>query len=43
LGAEQRGIQAEKISIAKKMKAHGDSIEYIAEMTGLSINEINKL
>ena len=51
LGAEQRGekrgiqrgAQTEKISIAKKMKAHGDSIEYIAEMTGLSINEINKL
>lgn len=43
LGAEKRGEQSKAISIAKKTKAHGDSIEYIAEMTGLTIAEINNL
>lgn len=39
----KEGIKEEKIIIAKKMKKSGQSIDYINEMTGLTIEEITKL
>ena len=39
----EKGEKSKALKIAYKMKAHGDSIEYIIDMTGLSIDEINEL
>jgi hypothetical protein len=39
----EKGEKSKALKIAYKMKAHGDSIEYIIDMTGLTIDEINKL
>lgn len=37
------GINQEKVEIAKKMLAKKIDVEYISEITGLSIDEINTL
>ena len=41
--AEKKGMQKDKLEIAKKMKIEGDDNEKIARITGLSIGEIEKL
>ena len=41
-GLEQ-GRSSEKMEIAKKMKAKGQPTDFIADITGLSIEEIEKL
>ena len=41
--AKEEGISQEKVSIAKNMLNKNMSIEDIADITGLSIEEINKL
>jgi len=38
--AEERGRKKEKIEFAKKMKARGDSIDEIIELTGLTVDDI---
>jgi predicted transposase/invertase (TIGR01784 family) len=40
---EKIGEHREKVKIAKKLKNQGDSVQKIAEITGLSITEIEKL
>ncbi|MCB0369633.1 MAG: hypothetical protein KDD45_09360, partial [Bdellovibrionales bacterium] len=40
---EAKGIAKEKIEIAKAMLLDGDSIEKVAKITGLTINDIQKL
>ena len=40
---KKEGEKSKALKIAYKMKAHGDSIEYIIDMTGLTIDEINEL
>ncbi len=40
---ERRGIEKEKKEIAKKMKEKGSKIEFIQEITGLTVEEINSL
>ena len=42
-GAKEEGISQEKVSIAKNMLNKNMSIEAISDITGLSIEEINKL
>ena len=39
----QEGQKKEKLEIAKKMKAKGQSLEFIQEITDLSMEEIEKL
>ena len=39
----EEGVKQEKIAIARAMKQHGDDIDYIAAITGLTLNEISKL
>ena len=41
--AKEEGISQEKVSIAKNMLNKNMSIEDISDITGLSIEEINKL
>ncbi|WP_316812157.1 Rpn family recombination-promoting nuclease/putative transposase [Pedobacter heparinus] len=41
--AEKKGVEKGKLEIALKMKAKGTAKEDIAELTGLSIDEIEKL
>ena len=41
--AEQKGVRDNKIETAKNMLKKNMSIEDISEITGLSIEEINKL
>ncbi|MBB5438489.1 putative transposase/invertase (TIGR01784 family) [Pedobacter sp. AK017] len=41
--AKEEGNLEEKLEIALKMKAKGTTKEDIAELTGLSIDEIEKL
>ena len=41
--AEMRGVVKEKIATAQRMKAKGYPVEDIAEMTGLSLEEIENL
>jgi len=42
-GARAEGAQQEKINFAHKMLTKGNSFEDIAEMTGLSVEEVSKL
>ena len=42
-GGVHDGVKKEKIEIAKKMKAEKLEIEFIAKMTGLTKEEIEKL
>ena len=41
--AREEGRAEEKLEIAKKMKAKGQPLDLIVEITGLSIEEIEKL
>ena len=41
--AEKQGREEEQLKIAKKMKEKGQSVEFIQEMTGLSMEEIEQL
>ena len=41
--AKKQGIKEGQSRIAKKLKDSGQKIEYISEMTGLSIEEIEKM
>ena len=40
---EGRGMKKGKMEIAKKMKATGDSIDRIIELTGLTVDDILRL
>ena len=42
-GRYQEGQKKEKLEIAKKMKEKGQSLEFIQEITDLSMEEIEKL
>jgi predicted transposase YdaD len=37
------GAKAQSIAIARAMKQHGDDIDYIAQITGLTPDEIAKI
>ena len=37
------GAKQEKIAIARAMKQHGDDIDYIAAITGLTPDELSKI
>jgi RecB family endonuclease NucS len=41
--AEERGMKKQAIEIAQKMKATGDSIDRIIELTGLTVDDILRL
>ena len=41
--AEQKGEHKNKLETARKMKAYGDPVEKIKEITGLSPEEIKSL
>jgi len=40
---EKRGMKKRAIEIAQKMKATGDSIDRIIELTGLTVDDILRL